>query len=71
MAKKKINLLFDATIIMNAYDKKQTCRSGIFFVALNVLKELEILMPFMILLSLKLLIILIIYLKAKDLILFS
>ena len=40
MAKKKINLLFDATIIMNAYDKKQTCRSGIFFVALNVLKEL-------------------------------
>ena len=40
MAKKKINLLFDATIIMNAYDKKQSCRSGIFFVALNVLKEL-------------------------------
>lgn len=40
MTKKKINLLFDATIIMNAYDKKQSCRSGIFFVALNVLKEL-------------------------------
>ena len=41
MAKrKKINLLFDATIIVNAYDKKQSNRSGIFFVALNILKQL-------------------------------
>ena len=42
MAKdKKINLLFDATIIVNAYDKKQSNRSGIFFVALNVLRQLS------------------------------
>ena len=43
MAKdKKINLLFDATIIVNAYDKK-TIKSqrGFFFVALNVLRQLS------------------------------
>ncbi|MCQ2102488.1 MAG: glycosyltransferase family 4 protein [Fibrobacter sp.] len=39
MVNKKINLLYDATILVDGeYDNG--CRSGIYFVALNVLKEL-------------------------------
>lgn len=35
-----INLLYDATVLANG-DNKNSCRSGIFWVSYNILKELN------------------------------
>ena len=40
MEEKKINLLFDASILAGDFATKHSTRSGIFFTAYNVLKEL-------------------------------
>lgn len=40
MEKNKLNILFDATTIFNNFYVKKSSRSGIFFVAYNILKEM-------------------------------